>query len=218
MDYSKQKKFFKDAYDLGEKRVASSYGWPMEVDPQVVKFHQDIKKEIPTGKVLDVGCGQGRHTLYFAKQGYESYGIDYVKRAIDEANEEARKRKLDNAHFMVMDLLSLDFPKDMFDIVVDWSVLDHIYPTERKTYVENLGKVLKVGGYLLLTEFSADDSRIKDKSKNFSFDRGSYDHYFRRDELESIFSKNFKFVQILNTTLGTTTPHIMVNVLLKRDV
>lgn len=154
MDYSKQKKFFKNAYDLGEKRVTSNYGWPMYVDPQIVKFHQDIKKELPTGKVLDVGCGQGRHTLYFAEQGYDSYGIDYVKRAIEEADEEAKKRKLYNAHFLVMDLLSLDFPKDMFDIVIDWSVLDHIYPTERKTYIENIKRVLKVGGYLMLTDLA----------------------------------------------------------------
>ncbi len=219
MDYSKQKKFFANAYDLGEKRLTSNYGWPIDVDPQIIEFYQDIKNDFAHGKVLDLGCGQGRHALYFAEQGYEAWGVDYVERAINEAAHEAKKRNLHNVHFQVMDLLNLDFPKNTFDVIIDWSVLDHMYPTEWKIYLKNILNVLKVGGYLMLTEFSADDNRIKDKSKNFSFDRGSYDHYFRRDELESIFSKKFDIVQLLNTKLGTPpTPHIMINALLKRSI
>lgn len=217
MDYFKQKQFFSEAYELGEKRLNSNYGWPLKTDPQIIAFHEQISKNIPTGKVLDLGCGQGRHTLYFAEQGYKSYGIDYIKRAIGEAKQEAKKRNLSNAHFQVMDLFNLKFPVSNFDIVVDWSVLDHIYPEEWSRYLNNILKVLKVGGYLILTEFSADDIRVKDKEKNSSFDRGSYDHYFKKEELEEIFSEHFEFIQLLSTVLGTPPkPHIMVNALLKR--
>ena len=177
MDYRKQEIFFKKAYDLGEKRIVAGYGWPVEVDPQVVKFFNYIKKNLPKGKMLDLGCGQGRHALFFAEQRFESWGIDYINRALEEAKEQAKARRLKNAHFQTMDLLKLNFSKNTFDVVLDWSVLDHIYPTEWKSYLSNVLKVLKMDGYLMLVEFSAKDSRIKDKSKNFAWDKNSYDHY-----------------------------------------
>jgi hypothetical protein len=57
---SKQKIFFKGAYDLGEQRVPAGYGWPMEVDPQQLEFLDTIKQSTSNGKTLDIGCGQGR--------------------------------------------------------------------------------------------------------------------------------------------------------------
>lgn len=215
MDYSKQKEFFAQAYDLGEKRMTSKYAWPLEIDPQIIAFHEKIKYDIPRGKVLDLGCGQGRHALYFAEKGYDAYGIDYIERAINEAKQEAANRDLDTAHFQVMDLLALRFPKDTFDIIVDWSVLDHIYPTEWELYLVNILNVLKRGGYLMLTEFSADDVRVTEKSNNSFFDRNSYNHCFRRDELEYIFSKNFQFIEYINTMMPPS--YTVVNALLRRN-
>ncbi len=201
---------------MGEKRVAAGYGWPLSVDPEVVRFFKLIKPYLKNARALDIGCGQGRHTFFFAEQEVEAYGIDYIARSIEEAKALAINKKLKNTHFQVMDLLNLDFPKDFFDIVLDWSVLDHIHPDEWQTYLQNILKVLKIGGYLMLTEFGANDSRISNKKENYRWDRGSYDHYFREEELRKLFSKNFTFVEITETELGTPPPHIMINVLAKR--
>ena len=216
MNYSSQKTFFKKAYALENKRIEGGYGWPNTVDKQVVKFFNQMKKSVRGGRSLDLGCGQGRHTFFFASQGIDSFGIDYIPQAIEEAQQEARQRKLANAHFSVMNLLKLDFPKHYFDIVLDWSVLDHIYPTDWKKYRQNILRVLKVGGYLMLVEFSAKDSRVASKPRNYKYDRGSYDHYFTMEELEKLFSKNFEFVDVVDTTLKTKPLHVMTNVLLKR--
>lgn len=216
MDYRKQKMFFKKAYDLGEKRVGAGYGWPLEIDPQLLRFFVYIKKAVPEGIALDLGCGQGRHAVFFAEHGFESYGVDYIKRAIDEAKQYAKVKNLKKAHFKIMDIFKLNFPSNYFDVIIDWSVLDHIYPTQRKLYLKNILKVLKVGGFSILTEFSANDRRIKDKSKNYAWDRNSYDHYFTEDELRDLFSKNFEFLKIVETKLGTSPPHLMINLLLKR--
>ncbi len=218
MDYQKQKIFFKKAYDLGNQRIVKGYGWPNEVDPQVIKFFQFIKDQVKSGKALDIGCGQGRHALYLAQQGLESYGIDYLVRPIQEAKETAKKLNLSNAHFKVTDLFNLEFPENYFDLIIDWSVLDHVHPNEWNIYLKNILKVLKVNGYLCLIEFSASDSRIKNKLKNFAMDKGSYDHYFREDELKTLFSNNFDFVKTEESILGTPPPHIMINLLLKRRV
>ena len=216
MDYSKQKIFFQKAYELGDERIKSGYGWPVEVDKQVVKFFNHIKKFVYKGKSLDLGCGQGRHTIFFAEKGLNSYGIDYIPRVITEAKQQAKSKGLKNVRFVLKDILNLDFPKYYFDLILDWSVLDHIHPKDWQKYLNNILRVLKINGYLILTEFSAEDSRIVGKTQNYKIDRNSYDHYFKVAELKEIFSPNFKFIKIQTTTLATKTPHSMVNVLLKR--
>lgn len=122
MDNKDQQIWFKEIYDLGDERIKEGYGWPMEPDIKITEYISKIKANLPTGKVLNLGCGQGRHTLYCAGEGFESYGIDYVERAINEAKQEAKKRNLENTHFEVMDLLNLNFDNNFFDIIIDSSV------------------------------------------------------------------------------------------------
>jgi ubiquinone/menaquinone biosynthesis C-methylase UbiE len=44
--------------------------------------------------VLDVGCGNGRHAIEFAKRGYKVVGIDVAKRFLNEARKTARKANI----------------------------------------------------------------------------------------------------------------------------
>lgn len=218
MNYKTQKNFFSQAYNLKDKRISSGYGWPNEPDKELIKDFTDLEEQLPSGRILDLGCGQGRHTLYAAKQGYDAYGIDYIQKPLDEAQEEAEKENLTNTHFLYMDVLKLRFPKNYFDIIIDWSVLDHMQPKDWDTYSANIRSVLKIGGFLLLCEFSAADKRIKNKSNNFSLDRGSYDHYFRRDEIKSIFAHNFAIISLRNVTFHQppNLPHTMVYGILRK--
>ena len=45
--------------------------------------------------MLDLACGFGRHSLEFAKRGYDVTGIDITPVYIDYANEQAKKRKFE---------------------------------------------------------------------------------------------------------------------------
>lgn len=215
-NYKKQKKFFKEAYDLGERRLAAGYGWPLKADTQLIKFVEKIQESLSTGTVLDIGCGQGRHAIFCAQKGFEAYGIDYIERAINEAKQSAKKKKLKNANFMVMDVLKLDFPKNFFDVIIDWSVLDHIKPIDWNVYLKNILHILKSGGFSILTEFSANDKEIIDKTKNFIEYENQYDHYFREDEINKLFSKKFKILSISETVHTHPPPHLMINVLMRK--
>jgi len=212
---SKQKSFFTKAYDLGDKRVSAGYGWPMEVDPQQAKFLSVIQQRLHGGKALDIGCGQGRHTFFFAENGFEAFGIDFLERPIVEAQDRAEREHNQKVHFATMDVLRLDFPDNYFDVVLDWSVLDHIYPEDWQTYFKQVSRVIKPGGFLILTEFSVKDKRITDPQKNFN-DDANYDHFFRQDEIESLFKGSFEIVQIAHNKLDTTSHFAMINVLLQK--
>ena len=232
MNNEAQKKWFKQSYGLGEKRIETGYGWPLEVEPELKNLIEEIKKTLPTGKVLDLGCGQGRHTIYCAEKGFESYGIDYIERAIEEAKQKAKEKNLKNAYFKTMDILQLDFPEDFFDVIIDCSVLDHIKYSDWNKYLENITKVLKMGRFLILIEFSANDPRINEKTRHlyehkdrpfphslYFENEDHYDHYFNEKEIRELFSKNFKVISIKETILSQHSnipDHLMVNVLLKR--
>lgn len=79
-----------------------------------------IKKVLPKEtfpKVLDLGCGRGRHSLTLAENGYNVLGIDLSPQAIIEAKKKAEDRKLTNVKFKEQDMRRpLD---DTFDAVVN---------------------------------------------------------------------------------------------------
>ena len=214
-DNRKQQEFFKKAYDLGSQRVPSGYGWPMEIDPQQLKFLNIVKQSTSSGNALDIGCGQGRHTFMLAENGFDAYGIDFLERPVVEAQDKAKNEKLQNIHFKVMDVLDLDFPDNFFEVILDWSVVDHIYPKDWAKYFENINRVLKKDGFLILTEFSVRDKKITDPSKNYS-DGANYDHFFREDEIENLFKEKFNILKVIHNELNTTSHFAMINVLLQK--
>lgn len=59
-----------------------------------------IQQFLPaTGKIMDFGCGVGRHCIEFAKRGWQTYGIDFCASHISTAIEMAKKQNVSNAHF-----------------------------------------------------------------------------------------------------------------------
>ncbi len=67
--------------------------------------------------MLDFACGFGRHSLEFARRGYDVTGIDITLAYIDYANEQAKKENL-NAKFICQDIRTITFDKE-FDVVLN---------------------------------------------------------------------------------------------------
>jgi SAM-dependent methyltransferase len=65
------------------------------------------------GRVLDVGCGAGRHALYLQKKGLEVTGIDTSPLAV----KICRLRGLRKAKALPFDQIN-KFPEDSFDTIV----------------------------------------------------------------------------------------------------
>jgi len=102
--------------------------------------------------VLDVGCGTGIATFIlmdlYEKQG-TFHGIDISQEMVEQASESAVKKGYTNVSFKKGDAERLDFPDDMFDLVISNLVL-HWVPDKKKAFSE-IFRVLKPGGQIALT-------------------------------------------------------------------
>lgn len=78
-----------------------------------------IEKEIQFNKnlkILDIGCGTGRHSIELAKRGYTVKGIDLSQSQIDRAIENAKTANV-QIDFSITDARNLSFQKE-FDLAL----------------------------------------------------------------------------------------------------
>lgn len=104
------------------------------------------------GKVLDVGCGTGEHTIYLSALGYDVDGLDSSPRAVEQARANAAARNVE-VHFQVTDALALgDDPT--YDTIID-SALFHIFDAnDRARYVRSLHRACRPGALVHLLALS----------------------------------------------------------------
>src|SRR3989338_6230500 len=107
-------------------------------------------------RVLDLGCGNGNHLIFFAGQGYDVSGLDISSEAIEIARAWLDKNSL-KADLKVGDIEKLPYPDDTFDVVISHGVFDHIPSSKAKKAIEEVHRVCKSGAYICITFRSTDD-------------------------------------------------------------
>ena len=74
-----------------------------EPQPAIVELE---RAGLIRGKVLDVGCGTGEHTILLTRLGYDVLGVDSAPTAVEQARENAAAKGVD-ARFEVADAMNL---------------------------------------------------------------------------------------------------------------
>jgi SAM-dependent methyltransferase len=120
---------------------------PWDIDKPQEQFvaHADLV----TSPVLDAGCGTGEHALFFATQGLQVTGIDFVEEAIQRARRKAAERGL-SVKFLVKDALTLADWGERFASVIDSGLFHGFSDDDRRRYVNGLTRVVWPGGRLFL--------------------------------------------------------------------
>jgi len=106
-------------------------------------------------RVLDVGCGYGRDSIYVAKSlGFRVLGIDISEKAVEMAKENALKAEAKKAEFKVSDFRDI---VSYFDVILV-SNLYHLLPPEgRRDLAEHATRLLGPDGVLFLNAISVHD-------------------------------------------------------------
>jgi len=115
--------------------------------PEVFDF---LKGKAP-GRALDLGCGTGTNVITLAKHGWQAEGIDYVARAVRAARRKAKKNNLDDkVEFQVGDVLSPEFFRGDYDLILDIGCFHNISIDKVDQYLMNVHSHLVDGGSLLI--------------------------------------------------------------------
>ncbi len=110
--------------------------------------HLKIKK---SHKILDLGCGYGRHSLEFARRGFKVVGVDYSRYLLDIAKKQARKENLRNVKFLKADMRNLRYRRE-FDIVINMYTSFGYFEKEKdhRIVLRNISNTLKDSGKFFL--------------------------------------------------------------------
>lgn len=106
--------------------------------------------DIKTGeKILDVGCATGAMMVYCGLLGGEVYGIDTCAESINKA-EEYLSRHTIKGYAIEGDARKIYFPDNYFDKVVSCDFFEHVYTKDKILVLEEIKRVLKPGGVLVI--------------------------------------------------------------------
>ena len=169
-----------------------------------------LGKQKKGSKILDLGCGAGRH---FYKTEAEIYAVDFSDEMIKYAKLHAKKLKIKNVNFFVAEAWKLPFEDNLFDVVLLISVMHCIQTKEhRQQTLKEVFRVLKSGGKVWLSNWNKESSRFKNKNKEDIVkwrDKGERFYYFYTEkELQKEIEKaGFKILSQKSKTSNEMTHH-----------
>jgi SAM-dependent methyltransferase len=123
-------------------------------DTWLVQYVEGPDRLAP-GRVLDLGCGAGRNTRYFASHRWDAVGIDMLGRAIDKARCQAVGAAA-KARFLQGDVTrlgDLDIG-DGFSLIVDSGCYYGLSGDQREGYAAGVTRVAAPGAVLVMAGFT----------------------------------------------------------------
>jgi SAM-dependent methyltransferase len=121
----------------------------VEPDPDIVRL-SPIMKDRQVHKVLDLGCGPGRHVLYLSRQGFEVHGLDISAAGVERCRKELEQHRL-QATVQVADMLNIPYSDAYFDWVLSVQVIYHTTAATLKQAIQHVRSKLTPGGFFYVT-------------------------------------------------------------------
>ena len=169
----------------------------------------------PGARILDVGCGSGWLSEYFARLGYEVTGIDISKDLIGMARDRVERVPYDVDHetplrcrFLTLDIEIEPLP-EKFDAVICYDSLHHF--EDERTVFRHLAAMLDVGGSLFILEGhkpsagSATEDELQDVMRRYG-------------TLESPFNGDYLRALLVEYGLAVVGDYVSVNGLFEREM
>ncbi len=149
-------------------------------------------------RILDLGCGTGRHLLFLLKKGFEVYGLDGAPNGLEIAKNWLTEENLSSE--LTCQKIEHEFPyKDsFFDAVISIQVIHHNLMKDIVFTVNEIKRILKTEGFIFLTFPLRQAFYVKKKNMEkvetrtyiplTGQEKGLPHHFFTVAEIKKIFS------------------------------
>jgi len=146
-------------------------------------------------RVLDLGCGAGRHSIFLAKKSFDTIGIDVSKSALRIARKWVQRERLLNVDFVRATMTNIPFRDCCFGAVVSVSVIHHAVVKDIEATLNEIYRILDRNGCFLANVISVEDPRYGtgQKVENNTFRILEAFEEKRFEELHHFFTKTEVF-------------------------
>lgn len=131
--------------------VDSGHRWAQHTEKEAAQIIEYCKLK-PGHTVLDLGCGNGRHSIALAKKGIVVTGVDYSKEFIDRANVEGAKLQSYRPRFIEDDCRNLKLEQKFDAVICLYDVVGtYAKKSENHNILNNIAIHLKPDGLALIS-------------------------------------------------------------------
>lgn len=176
--------------NVDENRVKAYLQKSQEKPDAVIRYLHTIGART----VCDAGCGCGAYALKLAANGFEVCGLDVAPHAVELAQKLLEEAGV-QAAFKTASVLDTGYAENQFDCVLSRDVLDHMTKQDAKAALNELVRITKCGGKILVTvdfsdeEYEAEPHTVT-QDGDYSFTAGKWQemvfHPYSKAELQEI--------------------------------
>ncbi len=112
-------------------------------------------------KLLDLGCGLGRHSILFSKLGFDVTAIDLSETAVEFTKRRMIEENL-NFNIQKADMQELPFNDNTFDAIWSYMVISHTDSKGFKKIIDEIKRVSKKDAGIFITLCSKETWSYKD--------------------------------------------------------
>ena len=143
------------------------------------KLLQRIYSQVDAGsEFLDLGCGQGRDTLFMLKNGFKVTAVDNSREGIKKIKESVKVEKLSisDINLLCKNIKIFKIEKNKYTIINAFNSLQFLFKKDALKLIKEIKKAIKKEGYIIISGFTAKTAAIDSRC------------FFKPQELKKIFS------------------------------
>ena len=129
---------------------------------------------------LDLGCGQGRDSLFMAKNGFQVTAVDSSSEGINDLNGLAMKAGVE-MELICKSIKEFEIESNKYSIINIFNTLQFLKKDDALEVIDNVKNKLRSGGHMIIAGFTKNDPLFKFEENK---DRG----FFELGELKNLFS------------------------------
>ncbi len=152
--------------------------------------------QVPVGRALDLGMGDGDYGLWLAQRGFQVLAVDRDAARVAEVRRKAQVAGL-SVEVRQADIRQLKIEPGAYSLIVAVMVLHFLTPSEIREVVARIKAGLQPGGWVMVSVFTTDDpgyaalqaqeDQFIDENTFWVPEMAGPLHYFRLAELRALF-------------------------------